>query len=323
MLTSEEIMNYINVSKKITQWGYIISSIISIIGNPLAASIYLSKTFKEQSVRVYYPAVLIADIIPLIIGSSFYWAHYLFMPTNFYCKILIYLSNVSPVFSSWVMTILAIDRVIYIFYPNQLLILKKFKFQLACLLIAYILPSILILQLVVLLIPSPYENPSVNCVYLTPPGYDSRIYFMIYFIFYALLPFLIMITSSFLMIMKIRKKKQNAKTIGRNVTSRRNRKFAGIIIGCNFYFLISVLPYCVINIISFILQSINAFRSDTYAYLSFLNSLANLLLHFYYSTAIIIHIICNRLFRKNLMRRFTSLKTISLLSRINYNTNNL
>lgn len=307
MLSSEEIMNYIDLSKRITKWGFIISSIISVLGNPLAASIYISKVFKGQSIRVYYPATLIADMIPLVIGSSFYWSHHLFTPTNLYCKILIYLSNISPVFSSWLMAILAIDRVIHIFYPNRFVLLKTSKFQLVCLFMAFVLPSVLILQLVVQLVPSTFENPSVNCVYLPPLGYNSQVYFMVYFIFYAILPFLIMITSSLLMIKKIRKINKTVKKIDQSDVNRRKQKFARIILGSNFYFLISVLPYCIVNIVSFILQSLNAFKSDTYAYLSIMYSIANLLLHFYYSTPIIIHFICNRLFRKHLVRKLNHL----------------
>lgn len=307
MLSFEEIINYITLADSITKWGYIVSSIISLIFNPIAAGIYLSKTFKGQSMRVYNPAILISDIVPLVLGSSFYWAHYLFVTNEIYCKVVIYLSNVTPIFSSWISAILAVDRVLFIFYPNRFTFLKKLKFQCACIIFAFILPSILILQLVIQLVPSPFNNPLVNCVYLTPPGYNSQIYFIVYFICFALLPFLIMIICSTLMIAKLKKIKKNVGKTNDAETSKLNRKFSRSVLGSNVFFLISVLPYCILNIISFILQSQNAVLLDTYAYLSLSYSISNLLLYIYYSTPIIIHILCNRLFRQTFMRCFSCL----------------
>lgn len=301
MLTGDKAGYYIELSFKIIQWSLISASIIGLIGNPFAAFIYLNKVFQNQSFRVYYPVVLISGTIPLVIGSSTYWAHFLFTPNSIYCKIIIYFNNVTPIFASWMLAILSIDSAFYLFYPNKFNFLRKYKFQLGIILVSYTISSALVIQLVVLITPDPLITSVMNCVYYAPNYYDLRIYFTVYFLLYAIVPFIVMIATSILMIKKLESINKNANRTG----TKKRRRFARTILGSNLYFIASILPYCIVNISVLIIQYVFVvIPLDIFAYMSLANSIANIILYIYYSTQIIIHVFCNRLFRQRLSDTF-------------------
>jgi hypothetical protein len=204
MLTTEEIMYYFSVTEKLNKWSIIVASLLALIGNPLSASVYMTKSFRGQLLSVYYPVILISDTLTLIIGSSVYWQYYLFAKNDIYCRIVTYLANVLPVFSSWILTILSIDRALTLFSPHKFNFLHKLKFQLAALLLSIILPSILVLQLVVQGVDPGYITTEWTCIYKPPNGYNTKIFFFVFSACFALIPFLLMITSSILMIYRLK-----------------------------------------------------------------------------------------------------------------------
>lgn len=294
MLTNEEINYYLLVTEKMNKWGLISAAVIALLGNPLTAGVYMTKPLKGQSFSIYYPVILISDTFTLLIGSLVYWQSYLYSKNDIYCRIVTYLANVLPVFSSWILTILSVDRALSIFFPHRFKFLHRPKFQLAIMLVAFILPSVLVLHLVIQAIDTDYKLTEWNCAYRPPAGYNIKIYFFVFSSCFALIPFVVMITSSVLMIYRL-------KALKRNVSCnnlKKMQKFSRITIGTNLYFLIALLPYIIINSVLLIMEaSEKKISFEQYLYINFANSFSNLCLWVYYSTSILIHLLCNKVFR--------------------------
>lgn len=298
MLTTEQIQYYLSITAQLNRWGIIVTAIIGLFGNPLTAGIYLTKSFNQQSVRVYYPTILISDTIHLVIGTTPFWQYYLFGKNDIYCRVITYLGNMLPIFSSWVLTILSIDRALSTFFPNRFFFLRKMEFQFMALFVSFIFPSILVLQLVIQSVEAVYFVPEWQCVYIPPPDYDTKVYFYVFGSFYALIPFTIMLISSIIMVFKLRQVKKNAST----VNLKRSNRFIGTILGLNFYFLVALLPYIVTNVTFLILESLYIKLSiEQYFFLNVFSSISYLFLWIFYSTSFVLHLICNKLFRKVLM----------------------
>lgn len=309
MLATEQALDLIQLSTKIIQWSYIAASVVSLVSNPLTGCIYLTRVFKGQSFRLYYPIILLSTTIPILIGSSIYWIQYLFTPDPIICKILIYLSNVTPIFSSWVSALLSVDCSTCLFYPNKFKFLRTLKFQLAFFFIILLLSSAFVLHLVIQLIPNDFENTPMVCVYYPPNDYDTRAYFIAYFMLNAMVPFIVMITCSILMIRKLRSIKKKAKK-NDSKDAKKSQRFARTILGSNLYFLASILPYCVVTTVTLVIQSFYVvIPIETYAYLCITYSISVLILLFYYSTQIAIHLLCNRLFKEKLIALFNCQKS--------------
>jgi hypothetical protein len=291
MLTNEEIQYYISITRKLNKWGIIVS-------NPLTAGIYLTKSFAKQPVRVYYPIILISDTINLLISTTSYWQFYLFDKNDIYCRITTFLGNTLPIFSSWVLTLLSVDRALSTFYPKRFIYLRTIYFQLAALLVSFVLPSILVLQIVIQAIEIDFSMPEWKWDYKPPEYYDTQIYFIVFCSLYGVIPFLVMSLSTIFMINKLRSIKKNASKLD----LRRGNRFIRTINGLNFYFLIALLPYIITNLTLLVFQSLYGEISfEQYFFFYFFNSISYLCLWIFYSTSFVVHIICNKVFRRVLM----------------------
>ena len=132
------VLNYYNLNT-LQQLNYIFQNIqvlvgiFGIIGNVLNITVFMRKRFKNLSFSFYNIVLGVIDIIVLL-HTFRHWAAFMFdadidLVSQFFCTIDEYQPLIASHCSLLVLTLISVDRLITIAYPNRLNVIKKKWFQ--------------------------------------------------------------------------------------------------------------------------------------------------------------------------------------------------
>lgn len=146
MLLNYYNLNYLQQLNYIFHYLQIVISIIGIIGNVLNMIVFMRKRFANLSFSFYNKVLGVIDIIVLL-HSFRHWAAYMFdsdidLVSQFFCTIDEYQPLIASHCSLLLLTLISVDRLITIAYPNRFNIIKKKWFQSILIKNIYIINSI-------------------------------------------------------------------------------------------------------------------------------------------------------------------------------------
>ena len=293
MYTLQELINsikYLIIADEVLFYSSLITFGIGIIGNTISIIIYQSKPFKKQSIRVYYTTYSVVETLFLLLNVVYCLQRKYWLPSDFYCKSFLYSQSILQLLCPWFLVLASIDRIFIVFYPTRFLFTRKLKFQLLTTLAVFVFFAIFF-------IPQIFLNNENKTVCLMQASTYSYIYALVILCLYSLLPFVIMVTAT----VKISLKMKKTLKIVRKISKRKNEEhqFARNVIGTNIYFLIVSLPYAVISLIILYYRTFDIMYAIFYGgqlVLSF-NCIFSLVF-VYHATSFFIHIVCNKIFRK-------------------------
>lgn len=99
--------------------------ITGLFGNLISFVVYSRKTFRRNSINVYCRALAIFDSYIMIVQMAntisiiFYNAD-LYAQSDSACKFSIYSFVATPPITSWILVLLAIDKLLCVMFPNRL-----------------------------------------------------------------------------------------------------------------------------------------------------------------------------------------------------------
>lgn len=272
----------------------IITCMIGLIGDSASVAVYLRREFRKRSNGTYFAALGIFEILFLLANIVYVIQPYLWSQNDAFCKVFRIAQAVVQYSCSWILVLNALDRVVLITMPNRLLFMRKIKFQLLAIAsIVLILTAITVPNIIFMRIMDFGGKPICNIV-------NSTDYFYYNFactIIYLILPFFIMLTCSIIIIFRLKKLRESLK----KTEERRIRDYdlAKTILMSNIYFLIILLPYCVIGTLT------SYFRTFDFNFSVVRSGQINLtynvffgLLSLFHATTFLLHISCNKLFRQ-------------------------
>jgi hypothetical protein len=183
--------------------------------------------------------------LPLLMFPS------LWLPSNLSCKIAIGFKFIITQLHAWIVALCSLDRVISVMAPFKFTFKNKLKFQLIMLGILTLTLSILISPFVIYY-KSVYINENqTKCTFTLEKELNWVVFYSKtqYILFSGVLPFLIMITSSILIVLTLCKSKSKvyrSKTLGNNVVIKRHNvreiQLAKSLITLDFFFILFKLP---------------------------------------------------------------------------------
>ena len=266
----------------------ILLMILGVAGNAISIFIFITtKELKEHSSTFYFICVCILNIIISL------YLPFVVMPSvtemaAISCKIYLELLVIFPKLKAWLLVFTSLDRLLIILAPTKFNFIKKLKFQII---------SIFITILIAILLSVPYiiyftaaknsQNQTVcsassNCLWC----YN---YFKIEFvIFKTVIPFLIMITSSSIIIWKM--------CVKRNILAsdfnNKEKQLTKIMIIMDLSFIIFQLPL-VLHLVTI----------DTYNKIifDFTYSILYILSQIYIILSIVVFMLCSKIFYKRFL----------------------
>ena len=134
MLLNYYSLNYYQQLTYIFQNLQIVVAAIGIVGNVLNFVVFMRKRFSNFSFSFYSKIMVVTDIIVLL-HSFRHWAAFMFDDGNidlvaqFFCTIDEYQPYVTSFISLWLLSLISVDRLITIAYPNRFNVIKKKWFQ--------------------------------------------------------------------------------------------------------------------------------------------------------------------------------------------------
>jgi hypothetical protein len=285
-------------------------TIIGSIGNILSIIIFNSKEFNRDSTANYFIFASIMNIIaifhlPLLMFPS------IWLPTTISCMIMIGFKVLITQMHSWIVAFCSLDRVITVMAPQKFLIKNKLKFQIGIIIVVFIVIGVSFIPMVY-----PYQTAmsgkisdnQTRCSFLFQQEFNWAIFYykIQYILFTAVLPFSIMITSSFLIVLTLWKSKNKVCCYNRNssnidfirkiISHRREIQLAKSLVTMDFFFILFKLPMLIYLMIMSHEEGSREFYSFTYQLLLFISS-TNIVCIF------IIFFILNKLYR-SLFRRY-------------------
>ena len=263
---------------------YLISSIcittIGISGNGLVLFILTRPLFHKESLFRYLIIATIADTINvLFVWPDYFPEWFLIKKLNISCKVFHYLINIPFQFSAWVLVLSSIDRYLAVLNSKKFNFRLKLKFQIFASLILF--ATIACVNLPIFFYSDVKYN---NCGHI---NYSIAFLVDLFGLLMAVvIPFILMILSTFLILKKLLASKKNLRKKG----FEKEKNLIKTLIAMYSLFFICNLPYLVFIVIGDALKS-NVFDS-------FIYNLTNVLTFVYFSCDFFLYFIFNKMFRK-------------------------
>jgi hypothetical protein len=293
---------------------------ISLIGNAVAFVVFSRKTFRNKSIGFYSRAVLICDsICAILFIRNIMLRGFLINLSNFHVLICLFMQytflSVSCM-SAYLLSTISFDRMMSIVFPNRFKFLNGKRFQIGITifiilsqLIYYIGFPLLIYRLNDIVIPEEETITTFNSLTnLTESTIVisnrtlrfcqvnvnlDRLYLTLDLINASLIPFLLMITFTTIMIIKIYMTRRNSSVKNqKNAASikKRDLNFAVVSIALSLLFLIFSMPIVVFRVLPGI--------SITFTMVNLV--ITQHLLHANFGSMFFINFFVNKLFKKEL-----------------------
>ena len=116
----------------------VVLEVCTFTGNTIIVIIYNTKSFKNQSMSRYISILAIVNIFAANL-NGIYTFTYDYLQTHFTCRYLLYIMMIFYQLSPSLSCIIAVDRLISVKYPRRFNIKNKLSFQIAIILIAFII----------------------------------------------------------------------------------------------------------------------------------------------------------------------------------------
>jgi hypothetical protein len=279
---------------------------IGSIGNIFSIIIFNSKEFNRDSTANYFIFASIMNIIaifhlPLLMFPS------IWLPTTISCMIMLGFKVLITQMHSWIVAFCSLDRVITVMAPHKFLFKNKLKFQIGMIVVVLLMIGVSFIPMVYPYQTAISEKTSDNqtrCSFLFKKEFNWAIFYykIQYILFTAVLPFFIMITSSFLIVLTLWKSKNKVSCNNRdsiNNNSKRHNvreiQLAKSLVTMDFFFILFKLPMLLYLMVMSNEDGSREFYSFTYQLLLFISS-TNIVCIF------IIFFIFNKLYRTILIR---------------------
>ena len=269
----------------------IILTIFGLLGNITVLFVYTRKKFRNIPMFRYYSISLVFETLELLLIWPYNFDEFFqFNKNSISCKIVQYLAYLFGVYISWIAVLIPIDRFISVRYPHQFRMKKTWLFQFSCLFVAFIILSFLY---------TPYFIFNViirdsNATFCGVKDKFTGIFMDISdFVISTLLPFIIMISLTFLTGYSLIHNK-----IRFNIRKhKKEKRLLKILISMDVFFFLCYFPWSAYVITNDVFMSQNI----SLDYMSIVYNITNFLIFFYCSCSFFIHFICNKKFRLYLL----------------------
>lgn len=268
---------------------------IGIVGNFVSFLVFTRPTFKKNSISTYSQALAIAE-------SHIIWQLGMDIPeaffgivvndqTNFLCKMFFYVMTAFTTIPCWILVAFSIDKLLCMTRSSYEFIKKK-RFQWSAIVGIAVFHLLLYIEIPILL--KLELNPWNNyiCDMSTMSIFNEIA--ILYLLESAIIPFIIMIVTSTMSIVSIRRSRRNLERSGGNVDqSRKSRevKYAISSLAFNFTFIILKCPVVIV----YILYGNDIVFPPIYQNAAMLLFFANASMSFF------IHFLSNSLFRREFL----------------------
>jgi hypothetical protein len=287
---------------------YIVVIILGVGGNIFALVIFSRKKFQNTIFSTYFRFLCIFDTFAILFVIDDFILYqfdiYLKGLNLFSCRLVMYISYITPSVSSWMLVVISFDRLISIVKPSRYLIRKKLRFQFMICACVMVFNFIYYIQLLFSNIFHDFIDDTSNqtdiwCLVINE---NYNIIFDWIDLFYStVIPFLLMLISTLLTLKSIFKSRKKL-TISKNLV--KDIKFAITSIFLNILFLILNFPlqcyYILTNITPINDRDVNQIVDSLLSQLFYLN----------YGVVFYLSIATNSIFRAEFFLILHNLKNI-------------
>ncbi len=239
------------VIEAIGRWFVFTYPIISLIGfifNTISFIIFSRRKFHKTSFSIYYRFLIISDTLALLLPLNrmleLNFNIKMQNVSDFLCVIRVFYSYIFIAISGWTTVIISLDRACSIIYSNRYLFRKKSKFRLlVCLFvlafnILFYSPTTIDSKINVSV---RFNDNQSNQTIISKSCKSDQVYMFWMDLFNSdLVPFVLMITFTYLTVRFIHK----SRTTAGSSVNKKDMKFASTSITLNVIFLILNSPYC-------------------------------------------------------------------------------
>ena len=229
-------------------------------GNIISIVIFNNKTFKKQPETVYLISACVMNLIAILYTPVMFLAP-IWIINNFNCIFYTGLFTLIIEIQAWITAMGSFDRMISTLWPHKYSFKKKFIFQLSAM-------ELVVFFIFIVNMPELFYFKEVTvgnistCSFPIEPEIWITIYFKIqYILVRAVIPFFIMLISSFLITYKIFKMKYR---FFRNSHRQREKQLLVSLIALDIFFIAFRLPMLVYLYTSDTGLSINRFAYSIY-----------------------------------------------------------
>jgi hypothetical protein len=284
-------------------------SIINSITNILCLIVFLQKKFRSTSTGFYFSCLSVVDILQSYLVIGFYAQKFNIQIenlSNFLCKFHHYLYSTLPLYPSWILVIIAVDRLISIRFLKYASILNKLKTKVLVVASIIILTSLLNTVAFFLFRFETSENSSISFCTVPKEYLETAHNLLIYncLISITIVPFLIMtVSNSITTAGLIRSKRRALGTKTNDMT--REIKFGTTMISLNILFFIFYVPVCILMMLqenssyTFTIKEASMFMNDR---LYFTFYILVYLRHAHSCLQLFVYLLVNKLFRKEFIK---------------------
>lgn len=291
-------------------------SILNVLTNIVCFIVFMQKKFRSTSTGFYLQCLAVADIAQTYLIIGYYLQKFkiqIATLSTFFCQLHNYLGSTLPIFPSWILVTIAVDRFISVYFVQYSSILNKRRIQISVIICLISIVSVLnsvnfyFYRLVTdknsssttCSLPSEFANTSsqlkiYNCIIVT-----------------TMFPFLIMTVSNVLTTTKLVSSKKQV--IAKNKSTIKEIKFGVTVVTLNLLFFIFNTPVCSLML----LIKYKVVVSDSYDYIFY----ALIFLRYSHSCLqFFIYLGVNRIFRSEFIRltqRFIRIENTKFASLVN------
>lgn len=315
--------------KTLLIFGYVelVIGIVGLLGNIFIIIVFSSKSLRNYSYSFYCRMMAISDIC-LMIFPIIDWVGYnlganLITVSRIFCKIVEFIPAYFGGFSINMLTMIAIDRMVTIVYPNRFMVMKKRWFQ--CLMIAIVIIIVLSTSIITALnydlieLNQPNSSQSIRlCVISSPELNAIEIWIvLVYFMTLNIVINNILNIKTILYILTSRRRVNENVTNRHRSLSSRDRKFFICSICLNVASLVFKLPF-------FISILIVNYSNLSVEKISLIMKITGTLTYIDDGFSFFVNLLVNTLFYNEFLKLFGFRKSQSNDNRIqNNNSNNI
>ncbi len=290
---------------------------ISMLGNIFALIVFSRKSFQNTIFSTYFRLLTLFDILTILngiddliilSGSDTYWTKSILI-----CKFAYWINYLMPSISSWILSLISIDRCISIARPQKYLFRKKIKFQLIGCLIVILFNCLCFLPIAI--DASIYSSNKIINETIVCENHNEASE-LINSIIGVLIPFLIMFISNIIIIKTIFKSRKNSisSTTPFNNSNNNNNnvllkdiKFSITSICFNISFFVLNIPLSIYLAFQLVVDLDEDEKKNITISLS-------IIYYSHYGTLFYVSYLINSLFRNECLNLFQQIKSIFKIS---------
>jgi hypothetical protein len=274
---------------------------LGLLGNLISFAVFSRLVFRKNSISVYCRSLAIFDCFTAMqlyadISLLFYDTYPPFYSTPI-CKAFYYVQTAGACIPPWILVAFSFDKMLSMrLSHNRFEIMTKRWFQILLIASIVLFHAAIYVEIPILIGITAHKSPTnLYCDTSSMPSMD--IISIVYMIDGGFLPFVLMLTTSVIMIRTIVASRRRV-LLGANDQKRASRdfKFAFTSITFNILFIVLKMPLAMYYVLSGAGVKINPICYEVFTLLHFLNS----------SLSFVVHFASNSVFRKELFSMIKS-----------------